>query len=95
MIAIIDCGVGNINAIANMLKKTGKDNVITNDVSEIERASKVILPGVGAFDAVMNELNKLNLLQVLDYKALQQKGSCAWNLSGDAVADKWQRRGPM
>ena len=35
MIAIIDCGVGNINAIANMLKKTGRDNVITNDVSEI------------------------------------------------------------
>ena len=73
MIAIIDCGVGNINAIANMLKKTGRDNLITNDVGEIERASKLILPGVGAFDVVMNELKSLNLLQVLDYKALQQK----------------------
>ena len=49
MIVVIDYGMGNVGSIANMLKKVGaKDVVITNDISDLEKAHKIILPGVGS-----------------------------------------------
>jgi imidazole glycerol-phosphate synthase subunit HisH len=73
MIAIVDYGVGNVRAIANMLKKIGADSIITNDKQQIKSASKLILPGVGAFDPAMNELKRLNLVDVLQCKAVEEK----------------------
>lgn len=69
MIALVDYGVGNTRAIANMLKKLGADCIITNDKNRIAAASKLILPGVGAFDTAIQELKKLDLLPVLHAKA--------------------------
>ena len=49
MIAIIDYGSGNLLSIANMLKRGGQsDIVISNDSDEINKADKIILPGVGS-----------------------------------------------
>ena len=50
MITIIDYGVGNVKSIQNMLKKIGVSSILTNNPSYIEKASKLILPGVGHFD---------------------------------------------
>jgi len=50
MIGIIDCGMGNIASIKNMLKKAGADSCILSEAKEVENADKLILPGVGSFD---------------------------------------------
>src|SRR5690606_23627226 len=73
MIAIIDYGMGNLGSIANMLKKIGAKAVITSDAAIIESADKLILPGVGAFDNGMKNLNELGLIPLLNVKALEQK----------------------
>ena len=73
MIAIVDYGLGNPASIKNMIKKTGHRAEITRDPSVIESASKLILPGVGAFDNGMNNLNEFDLATLLNKKVLQDK----------------------
>jgi glutamine amidotransferase len=73
MITIIDYGMGNLGSIANMLRKIGADSVIASDPAIIERAQKLILPGVGAFDSGMANLNERNLVDILNKKVLLDK----------------------
>ena len=73
MIVIVDYGMGNLGSIVNMLKKVGAEATITSDKSVIERARKLILPGVGAFDNGMKNLNRLDLLTLLNRKALEER----------------------
>ena len=54
MITVIDYKVGNIHSVMNALKHIGADATVSSDISDIRRADKLILPGVGAFpDAVV------------------------------------------
>lgn len=71
MIAIINYGLGNLGSIANMLKVIGEKSVITSDKNEIEEADKIILPGVGAFDAGMTRLTEAGLVELLRSQALE------------------------
>lgn len=73
MIAIINYGLGNLGSIVNMLKVIGEKTIITDDVSEIDKADKIILPGVGAFDTGMQQLNEKGLIDVIRYQALNRK----------------------
>ena len=73
MITIIDYGMGNLGSIQNMLKKIGAESVISSDSSEISTATKLILPGVGAFDSGMENLQKRGLISVLSGKVLIEK----------------------
>lgn len=65
MIAVIDYGMGNVGSIINMLRKIGVDSVLTDDKEEINAADKLILPGVGAFDKGMQNLNERGLSDVI------------------------------
>ncbi|MGI6431506.1 MAG: imidazole glycerol phosphate synthase subunit HisH [Synergistaceae bacterium] len=69
MIAIIDYGLGNVGSIRNMLKVIGEKSVITCDKEKISLADKIILPGVGAFDAGMKNLNERGLSDFLKKEA--------------------------
>lgn len=73
MIVIIDCGLGNLGSIRNMLKKIGSESVISSRAREIEEAEKLILPGVGSFDRGMSRLQELNLVPVLQKKVIEEK----------------------
>ena len=73
MITIVDYGLGNLGSVLNMLKRIGVEGEIKSDLKSIENASKLILPGVGAFDAAMKKLNESNLTSVLKVKALEEK----------------------
>jgi glutamine amidotransferase len=73
MITIVDYGLGNLGSIQNMLRRIGVDNVVTRDVGQVARATKLILPGVGAFDAGMRNLREFGLFGVLNEKARQEK----------------------
>ncbi|MDI1355055.1 MAG: imidazole glycerol phosphate synthase subunit HisH [bacterium] len=74
MIVIVDYGLGNLASVLNMFKKIGtKEVVISGDADVISRADKLLLPGVGAFDGGMGNLEKSGLLPVLNTKALKEK----------------------
>ena len=73
MITIIDYGAGNIKSIQNMLKKLGVASEISNEKAVIEKAEKLILPGVGHFDYGMQQLTKSGLIEPLSKKVLNDK----------------------
>lgn len=73
MIAVVDYKTGNLASIGNMLKKIGFDATITSDPLEIEKAERIILPGVGHYDFGMRNLHELGLISVLNQKALVSK----------------------
>jgi glutamine amidotransferase len=73
MIVVIDYGLGNLGSIRNMLKKIGAEGAISSNVSDIEGAEKLILPGVGNFDQGMRNLEALGLVPVLENKVIQKK----------------------
>ena len=62
MITIIDYGMGNIKSVYNALKKVNFDCQISSEVTDIEMADKLILPGVGAFKDAMDNLQNLDLI---------------------------------
>ncbi|MHA8087419.1 imidazole glycerol phosphate synthase subunit HisH [Aquirufa sp. Wall-65K1] len=64
-IVIIDYGMGNIGSVANMIKKAGGNAIITSDHEQILKAKKLLLPGVGAFDAGMTNLHDKGLTEVI------------------------------
>jgi glutamine amidotransferase len=72
MIAIVDYGMGNLGSIQNMLKKIGARVTITHDPVTIAAADKIILPGVGAFDTAIDNLNKFGLTPLLNELALEK-----------------------
>ena len=65
MITIVDYGMGNLGSIRNMLRKIGVDAEITSDAARIAAATKLVLPGVGAFDAGMENLERSGLVPLL------------------------------
>lgn len=66
MIKIVDYGLGNILAFHNMYKRLNIDAAIARTADELRDASKVILPGVGAFDHAMELLDRSGMRQTLD-----------------------------
>lgn len=70
MIAIIDYNIGNIVAVANMLRRLGLTCKITAEPGEVETADRIILPGNGSFDACMRNLRASGLIPVLENRVL-------------------------
>jgi glutamine amidotransferase len=66
MIAIVNYGSGNIQAIANIYKRLEVPFRVVDTPEGLVDADQVILPGVGAFDQAMNELEASGLRSALD-----------------------------
>jgi imidazole glycerol-phosphate synthase subunit HisH len=62
MIAIIDYQMGNLRSVQKGFEKVGHEATITSDPAVLARASKVVLPGVGAFGDAMAELKRRKLV---------------------------------
>lgn len=73
MIAVIDYGVGNVGSIINMFYKIGVPSILTNDIEQIEKADKLVLPGVGAFDIGMQRLNEGRLADAIKKHAIKEQ----------------------
>jgi glutamine amidotransferase len=69
-IVIINYGMGNLGSISNMLKYLGLGATISADVEDIANADKLILSGVGAFDAGIKNLTEGGFLESLRNKVL-------------------------
>jgi len=61
MIAVVDYGMGNLRSVTKALERVGGDVTITSDPQEVARAAKVVLPGVGAFQDAMRNLQSRGL----------------------------------
>jgi len=73
MITIVNYGMGNLGSVLNMFKRVGVKAQISSNINEIEKSEKLLLPGVGAFDAAMELINNSELLPILNYKAKEEK----------------------
>ena len=66
MISIIDYGLGNVQAFANVYTRLNIPFIIADKPDDIETAHKIILPGVGAFDYAMTLLEQSGMLEMLN-----------------------------
>lgn len=73
MITVVDYGMGNLGSILNMFKRIGVPAEITGDPVAVAKATKLLLPGVGAFDAAMERIDSSGLRPILDRKALHDR----------------------
>ena len=65
MIAIIDYGMGNLRSVQKGFERMGHEAVVSSDAKTILSASKVVLPGVGAFPDCMRNLHEYGLVDVV------------------------------
>ena len=65
MIILIDYGVGNLYSVAKAVANVGGDVKISRDVQDLRDATKIILPGVGAFGDCMKNLEATGLIPEL------------------------------
>ncbi|MBX7165698.1 MAG: imidazole glycerol phosphate synthase subunit HisH [Pirellulales bacterium] len=65
MIAIVDYGMGNLRSVQKGFAKVGHEAEIVADAAALERADKIVLPGVGAFADAMDELHRRGLVEPL------------------------------
>ena len=65
MICIVDYGVGNLFSLVSSISSLGFEVRVSSSKEDIEQASKIILPGVGAFEDAINKLKINNLDQVI------------------------------
>ena len=74
MITIVNYGMGNLGSMVNMLNRIGYSCCIEADPEKIISASKLILPGVGAFDTAIKKIDSIpGLRETLNYKAITEK----------------------
>lgn len=73
MLTIVDYGLGNILAFANVFKRANIPFAIAQNAEQLSGATRIILPGVGAFDHAMTLLEQSGMRQTLDQLVLGKK----------------------
>lgn len=66
MVVIIDYNVGNVKSVENACERIGLKTIISRDKRDILNAEAIILPGVGSFPVAMNNLQKFDLVNILN-----------------------------
>ena len=72
MIGIVDYGSGNVQAIATIYKNLNIECLVINNPNDLKQSSKLILPGVGAFDETMKQLDCSGLKEELNRLVLKE-----------------------
>lgn len=73
MISIVDYGLGNILAFANVYKRLNIPVAVARTADDLRAATRLIVPGVGAFDHAMQQLNGSGMREALDQRVLGDK----------------------
>lgn len=74
MITVIDYGMGNLGSVVNMFRRYQIPYQTSTDPREIEKADKLLLPGVGAFDAGVRQLQSSGIWNALEL-AVKEHGA--------------------
>ena len=72
-VAIIDYNTGNIDSVIKAIKYFDKTAIITNNKEVINNCRKIILPGQGSFQFGMQQLEKLDLIDLINKKVQIEK----------------------
>ena len=67
-LVVVETGTANVGSVVNMFRRLGGDPIASGDPGTIKRADKILLPGVGAFDAGMASLHDSGLVEVLQIR---------------------------
>lgn len=73
MISIVDYGLGNIGAFLNMYKRMNVPAKAVRTADELADATRIVLPGVGAFDHAMDLLDRSGMRPLLEEKVIGDK----------------------
>lgn len=73
MIAIIDYGVGNLFSLTASLDYLGAETKVTGKKEDIQKADRIILPGVGAFEDAIDKLEATGLVDTIKREAEKGK----------------------
>ena len=85
IVGIVNFKMGNINSVCNALDFLGCENKIINTQEDFENITHLILPGVGSFKDAMINLNKLNFVNKIKEKVLEEKKKNFRHLSWNAT----------
>jgi len=70
-VVVVDYGLGNLRSVVGAVERLGFTALISSDAHDLERAGRLILPGVGAFGDGMRKLRERGLVEVLDGLVLE------------------------
>jgi glutamine amidotransferase len=73
MIHVVDYGLGNVQAFLTMYKRLGFEATRAKTTADLAGASKIILPGVGAFDRAIELLDQSGMRSALETLVLRHK----------------------
>lgn len=93
MIVIIDYGMGNLSSVVKALVRLDINAVVSSDKKDIQKADKLILPGVGFYAYGIRNLKKLNLLKTLNKKVLKDKTPILGICLGMQLFTNWGEEG--
>jgi len=71
VISVIDYGVANVGSMLNMLRRAGAEATVAADCAAIERADRLILPGIGAFDHGVDALSARGFIPSIRRRVLE------------------------
>lgn len=72
-VVVLDYGIGNVHSAVRALQAAGADVTLTGDKAQVLAADGLFVPGVGAFAAVMEALNAINLNELIDKRLVAGK----------------------
>ena len=73
IVVIIDYGMGNLRSVEKIIFRLGVEPLITNNLDEIKKATKLILPGVGHFSNGIKNLKSSGIYNILNKKVLIER----------------------
>jgi glutamine amidotransferase len=73
MIVIIDYGAGNLRSLFSKVQEIDSNVMLTSNPKDVERADKILLPGVGFFASAIENLRKYDFVPVLNKKVIEEK----------------------
>ena len=95
MIVIVDYGMGNLRSVLKSFERIGVDAVISAKSSDIRKADKLILPGVGHFGKAMENLIERNLIEPLNHQVLDCGTPILGICLGMQLFSKWSEEGDV
>ena len=90
MIGIIDYGVGNLFSLCSSCKAIGEEAFVSGDASQLAKADRLILPGVGAFEDAARKLNDSGMADfgITPYFSIRAQSMSHWppSFCGSAIS---------
>lgn len=67
-VALLDYGSGNVHSAAKAFEEMGARVTLTKETRQLQEADGLVIPGVGAFSAVMQKLNGIDAARIIDQR---------------------------